>query len=86
MAFILVGALYAFCATPIYRASISIRVEDNSPTALPDSKDLVRNASSLFQEKSSAESEMQILRSKAIAMQTVDYLKLYIEAEPKRSL
>lgn len=84
MAFILMGALYAFCATPIYRASISIRVEDNSPTALPDSKDLVRNASSLFQEKSSAESEMQILRSKAIAMQTVDYLKLYIETEPKR--
>ena len=84
MLFVVMGALYAFCATPVYRANISIKVEDNTPTALPDSKDLVRNASSMFEEKSSAEGEMQILRSKSIAMQTVDSLKLYIEAEPKR--
>ncbi|SAL77633.1 tyrosine-protein kinase involved in EPS biosynthesis [Caballeronia choica] len=84
MLFIMMGGLYAFCATPVYRASISIKVEDNTPTTLPDAKDLVRNASSMFEEKSSAEGEMQILRSKSIAMETVDSLKLYIDAGPKR--
>ncbi|MEC5407823.1 polysaccharide biosynthesis tyrosine autokinase [Paraburkholderia sp. MPAMCS5] len=82
--FVSLGAVYAFCATPVYRANISIRIDDSPSSTLPDGKDRVRNASSLFEQRTSAESEIQVLRSKTIAMQTVDSLKLYIDAQPKR--
>jgi len=78
------GALYAFCSTPVYQANLAIKVEDNTSTNIPDARDLVRNATSLFEDKSSAEGEMQILRSTSIASQAVDALKLYITAEPAR--
>ena len=36
------GALYAFCSTPVYQANLAIKVEDNTSTNIPDARDLVR--------------------------------------------
>ncbi|WP_277185475.1 polysaccharide biosynthesis tyrosine autokinase [Caballeronia sp. BR00000012568055] len=80
---VLLGAAYAFLSTPVYSSSILFKVEDsNGVASSSDNRDLLRSVSSLFDEKASAEAEMQVVASKAIAAGTVDALKLYIEARP----
>ncbi|MDR8726497.1 polysaccharide biosynthesis tyrosine autokinase [Burkholderia pseudomultivorans] len=79
--FVLIGGLYAFLATPIYESNIVTQIEDS-----PDSsaKSLLGNLSSIFDVKSSADTETQILGSRLVVSGAVDTLKLYITAEPKR--
>jgi tyrosine-protein kinase Etk/Wzc len=80
---ILLGASYAFFSVPVYRSSILFKVDDTSGLAPSDNKDLLGNVSSMFDEKSSTEGEMQVVGSKTIAASTVDALKLYIDVHPK---
>ncbi|MDR5836678.1 polysaccharide biosynthesis tyrosine autokinase [Caballeronia sp. LZ034LL] len=80
--FMLIGACYAFLAPPVYRADILIQIDDSSAPSYSGSKNLLADATSLFNTKSSAESELQILGSKMIVARAVDALKLYIKATP----
>ncbi|MDR5781706.1 polysaccharide biosynthesis tyrosine autokinase [Caballeronia sp. LZ065] len=80
--FMLIGACYAFLAPPVYRADILIQIDDSSAPSYSGSKDLLADATSLFNTKSSAEAELQILGSKMIAARAVDALKLYIKVTP----
>lgn len=82
--FITLGAMYAFLATPVYQSAFTFKVEDNPESQAADMRDIVRSASSMFEQKSSAEKEMQLLRSKSITAQAVDTLKLDITAAPHR--
>jgi tyrosine-protein kinase Etk/Wzc len=79
---IVLGAVYAFFSAPVYRSEILIKVEDTSGVPGPDGRGLLSNVSPMFDQKSSAEGEMQVARSKAVMSRTVDALKLYIDAKP----
>lgn len=80
--FVIIGIGYALFAAPVYETSILVQVEDNPDTSA--AKSLIGDVSSLFDVKSSAAAETQILASQLIVSRTVDSLHLYIQARPLR--
>lgn len=79
----LIGASYAFLSPSVYEASVLIKVEDS--TGAPprqDGNDLLNNISPGFDEKSSAEGEIQVIGSRLIISRAVDALRLYVDAKP----
>lgn len=76
----LIAVLYALVAKPVYEANLMIHVEEESPNA---SKNILSEASSLFETKKAAIAEMELLRSRMVISQAVDNLQLYIEVQPK---
>jgi tyrosine-protein kinase Etk/Wzc len=79
--FALLGVTWAFLSHPQYQADILVQVED-SPDAAASS--LLGTVSSLFDVKSSAAAEAQIITSRLVVARSVDALRLYIDASPKR--
>jgi tyrosine-protein kinase Etk/Wzc len=79
--FMLIGGLYALIAKPIYSADISVQVEDSPDTSA--AKSLVGDVSSLFEVKSTAAAEAQILGSRMVVTKAVENLLLYINAKPR---
>lgn len=77
-AVMLLGAAYAFLARPVYEADIMVQVEDNPNSA----KSLLGDVSSLFDVKTDANAEIEILRSRMVVGKAVDNLHLYITAKP----
>lgn len=80
---ILLGALYAFMGTPVYEANILVQIEDNADAA-GAAKNLLGDISSMFDVKSSADAEIQLLGSRLVISRTVDRQKLYITTKPAR--
>jgi tyrosine-protein kinase Etk/Wzc len=76
---VVLGAGYAFVATPVYRSDVLVQVEQKKG-GLGGLDDL----SGLFGESSPAETEIEILRSRSLVGQVVDELKLDLVAEPRR--
>lgn len=76
----LVAVLYALVAKPVYEANLMIHVEEESPNA---SKNILSEASSLFETKKAAIAEMELLRSRMVVSRAVDNLRLYIDVRPK---
>jgi tyrosine-protein kinase Etk/Wzc len=76
----LVAVVYALVAKPVYEADLMIHVEEESPNA---SKNILSEASSLFETKKAAIAEMELLRSRMVVSRAVDNLKLYIDVRPK---
>jgi tyrosine-protein kinase Etk/Wzc len=76
----LVAVLYALVAKPVYEADLMIHVEEESPNA---SKNILSEASSLFETKKAAIAEMELLRSRMVISRAVENLKLYIDVRPK---
>lgn len=78
----LFGAAYAILATPIYKANILIKVEDNvgRPKNMPgDFSDPERG----MDIKTAVASEMEVLRSRTIVSRAVDKGRFYISVTPK---
>lgn len=75
-----VGGVYAMLASPIYESNLLIQVEDSQSSA----KSLLGEASSLFDVKTPATAEMEIIRSRMVIGRAVDNTLLYISANPKR--
>lgn len=76
---LLLGGAYAFLSRPVYEANTLIQVEDSKPGAAG----ALGEAASLFDIKSPATAEMEILRSRLVVGQAVDDLQLYVSATPK---
>lgn len=74
-----VGAAYAFLAKPVYETNLLIQVEDSSTSA----KSFLGEAASLFDVKTPASAEIEILRSRMVIGQAVDSTRFYIEAVPR---
>ncbi|RDK10478.1 polysaccharide biosynthesis tyrosine autokinase [Cupriavidus lacunae] len=72
------GVAYAFLARPVYQADILVQVEDNPNSA----NSLLGDVSSLFDVKTQATAEIEILRSRMVVGRAVDNLRLYISAKP----
>jgi tyrosine-protein kinase Etk/Wzc len=74
------AVVYALVAKPVYEANLMIHVEEESPNA---SKNILSEASSLFETKKAAIAEMELLRSRMVIARAVDNLQLYIQVQPK---
>lgn len=77
---LLVGGSYAFLSRPVYQANTLLQVEDSEVGAAG----ALGAASSLFEIKSPASAEMELLRSRLVVGKAVDDLRLFLTAEPKR--
>jgi tyrosine-protein kinase Etk/Wzc len=76
----LMAVLYALVAMPVFEVNLMIHVEEESPNA---SKNILSEASSLFETKKAAIAEMELLRSRMVVSRAVDNLQLYIDVQPK---
>ncbi|WP_321869300.1 polysaccharide biosynthesis tyrosine autokinase [Burkholderia ubonensis] len=76
------GTLYAFLSHPQYQADILVQVEDSGDASA--AKSLLGDVSSLFDVKSTAAAEAQILASRLVVARAVDDLRSYIDVQPKR--
>src|SRR5688572_9619198 len=74
---IAVGGAYAFLARPVYQANLLIQVEDSAGSA----KSFLGEASSLFDVKTPAAAEIEIIRSRMVIGQAVDNTLMYVEAK-----
>jgi tyrosine-protein kinase Etk/Wzc len=77
---VVLGGAYAFLAKPVYEANLLVQVEDSQGSA----KSLLGEAASLFDVKTAATAEIEILRSRMVIGQAVDNTLLYVSAKPKR--
>ena len=81
LAVTLLGMAYAIMVKPVYVADMLIHVEEEGrPNG---SKNILGEMASMFDVKSSATSEMELLRSRLVVLRAVDRLHLYIDARPK---
>jgi tyrosine-protein kinase Etk/Wzc len=76
---LIVGSAYAFLARPVYESNLLIQVEDSSSSA----KSFLGDAASLFDVKTPAAAEIEILRSRMVIGKAVDDNLLYIDAKPR---
>jgi len=76
----LLGGFYAFIAKPVYRANMMIHVEEEGPK---EAKNIVGDMSSMFDVKTYAGSEIEMVQSRYVVSHAIDNLRLYINARPK---
>jgi tyrosine-protein kinase Etk/Wzc len=76
---IVIGGAYAFLATPVYESNLLIQVEDSASSA----KSFLGDAASLFDVKTPAAAEIEIIRSRMVIGKAVDDALLYIHAKPR---
>ncbi|MPW10079.1 tyrosine protein kinase, partial [Paraburkholderia sp. CNPSo 3155] len=76
------GVAYAFIAPSVYQADILVQVEDSIPTN--NSKSPLGDVSSMFDVKTQATAEMEIIQSRMVVGKAVDDLHLDISAKPRR--
>ena len=74
------GAAYALLSTPIYQANTLIQVEDSTSGGVGS---LLGDVGGMFDIKSPASAEMEILRSRLVLGQAVSNLQLDLAIEPK---
>ncbi|EIK53737.1 tyrosine-protein kinase [Stutzerimonas stutzeri TS44] len=77
--FAALGIAYAIVATPIYEATAMIQIESKK-TGITGVPEIVPRLDSVSQ----AVTEISLLKSRAVLGKTVENLKLYISAKPKR--
>ena len=73
------GVAYALLSTPIYQSNLLIQVEDSTP----DAKNFLGDTANLFDVKTPASGEIQIIRSRMIMGGAVEATRLYISAAPR---
>lgn len=77
--FLVIGVLYAFLATPIYRADAMIQIEDGTSTA----NEALGQLASIFDTKQTAAAEIELIRSRLVVGEVVQTLHLDINAKPR---
>lgn len=76
----LLAAAYAFMSTPMYQSNMLIHVEEEGPK---ESRNIVGDLSAMFDVKTSAMAEIELLQSRLVVSRAIDNLRLYISATPK---
>jgi tyrosine-protein kinase Etk/Wzc len=76
---LVLGVAYALMSSPIYQSNLLVQVED----ATPDAKGFLGEASSLFDVKTPASGEIQVLRSRMVLGAAVEKTRFYIDANPR---
>ncbi|WP_406868699.1 polysaccharide biosynthesis tyrosine autokinase [Paraburkholderia fungorum] len=78
---LILGVAYAFFETPVYRADAMIQVDDDSGAG--NINDKLGDLASLFQNKATADAEIELIRSRMVASEAVSRLHLDIGVEPR---
>jgi tyrosine-protein kinase Etk/Wzc len=73
------GAVYATLATPVYRANVLIQIEDSAP----ESKGFLSETNGMFEIKTPAAGELQVLGSRMVLGAAADLARLQISAGPR---
>lgn len=73
------GVIYAMLQRPIYAANLVVQVEESEGA----SKNVLGEASTLFDLKTPAAAEMEIIRSRNVIGAAVDAARLHIDAAPR---
>jgi len=73
------GVAYALLSTPVYQSNLLVQVEDSAP----DAKNFLGDTANLFDVKTPAIGEIQIIRSRMIMGGAVEATRLYINANPR---
>ncbi|MEZ2295909.1 polysaccharide biosynthesis tyrosine autokinase [Variovorax sp. RCC_210] len=73
------GVAYALLSTPVYQSNLLVQVEDSAP----DAKNFLGDTANLFDVKTPATGEIQIIRSRMIMGGAVEATRLYIDAQPR---
>lgn len=76
---LVLGVAYALISTPIYQSNLLVQVED----AAPDAKGFLGDASNLFDVKTPATGEIQVIRSRMVLGAAVEQTRAYIDAKPR---
>lgn len=76
--FIIAGVIYAFLATPIYRADALVQVENAAPS------NPLAEVNSLLGQEPPSQAEIEIIGSRMVLGRTVDILNLDLKVEPVR--
>ncbi|MDP9902206.1 polysaccharide biosynthesis tyrosine autokinase [Variovorax ginsengisoli] len=77
---LMLGIVYALLTKPVYESNLMVQVEDSEKSA---GSFLGDAASSLFDVKTPAAGEIEIIRSRMILGQAVENTKLYIDTSPR---
>jgi tyrosine-protein kinase Etk/Wzc len=80
LAIALLGTAYAFMVKPVYEANMLIQVEESNQK---DVKNIIGEMGALFDVKTAATAEMELVRSRMVVSRAIDNLRLYISAQPK---
>jgi len=75
----LLGTVYAFMAKPVYEANMLIHVEQENDR---EAKNIVGEMGQLFDLKTDAASEMELVKSRLVVTSAIDELRLYLRASP----
>ncbi|WP_158936930.1 polysaccharide biosynthesis tyrosine autokinase [Burkholderia sp. S171] len=76
------GIAWAFLSDPVYQADLLVQIEETNLAS--SARSPFGDIAAMFDVKSSAETEMQVLASRLVLASAVDQLQLYIEAKPVR--
>lgn len=80
LAVALLGSVYAYSIPPVYEGNMLIYVDKEGNR---EASSLLGAAAATFERKATAESEVELLRSRFIVARAVDNLRLDIVAQPK---
>ncbi|MDE1183032.1 polysaccharide biosynthesis tyrosine autokinase [Paraburkholderia sp.] len=80
---LMLGATYAFLATPVYQADVMFHVVDKTDSG-PNDKGGPLPVSGMFDTKPSTAAEIELLRSRLVTEETVKALHLDITAKPRK--
>jgi tyrosine-protein kinase Etk/Wzc len=80
LAVVLLGAAYAYLAKPVYEATMLVHVEENTPR---EAKNILGEMGTMFETKTAASAETELVRSRLVVSRAIDNLRLYINAQPK---
>ncbi|VWX61112.1 putative tyrosine-protein kinase EpsB [Burkholderiales bacterium 8X] len=75
----LIGLVYALMAPPAYQANLLIKVDVNDPAQ----RNIPSNLAGIFDLKTAAAAELEMLRSRSVVTRAVESAHLYINAKPK---
>jgi tyrosine-protein kinase Etk/Wzc len=76
----LIGIGYAFLAKPVYETNLMVHVEESTNKEV---KNILGEMNSMFDYKTAATAEMELLKSRLVVSRAVDNLRLYINVRPK---
>ncbi|WP_065501290.1 GNVR domain-containing protein [Burkholderia stabilis] len=76
------GVVYSVVAPPVYQAEILVQIVDSSDSGT--ARSLLGEIYTLFDIKSTAAAETQILASRLVVSRAADALNLFVDAKPQR--
>ncbi|PLQ00168.1 tyrosine protein kinase [Cupriavidus pauculus] len=82
LAWLMAGARFAFLAQPVYKADMLIQLDDGATSS--SARGWLGDVAALFDIKSSASAEAQIIASRLVVTRAVDVLQRHVDIAPRR--